>query len=126
MLISNEGTKGHVTADAVTFIPADKVPMPKDDAAQRRRSSRGRRPRSGVEEAPGERPEAADGDGVRSKKQMIEDTRVHIRGSVHNLGEPAPRGFLQVATLRPSRRVPARTRAAACNWPTGSPARTIR
>ena len=32
VLISNEGTKGHVTADAVSFIPADKVPAPKADA----------------------------------------------------------------------------------------------
>ncbi len=27
-----------------------------------------------------------------------EDIKVHIRGSVHTLGEPVPRGFLQVAT----------------------------
>ena len=29
----------------------------------------------------------------------IVETRVHIRGSVHNLGESVPRGFLQVATV---------------------------
>src|SRR5207248_8548525 len=32
------------------------------------------------------------------EEKAIEDTRVHVRGSVHNLGEPAPRGFLTVAT----------------------------
>ena len=34
------------------------------------------------------------------EEKEIEDTQVHIRGSVHNLGETAPRGFLQVATVR--------------------------
>jgi hypothetical protein len=29
----------------------------------------------------------------------IKETRVHVRGSVHSLGAPAPRGVLQVATL---------------------------
>ena len=29
----------------------------------------------------------------------IIETRVNIRGSVHNLGEPVPRGFLRVATV---------------------------
>jgi hypothetical protein len=33
------------------------------------------------------------------EEPKAEDTRVHIRGSVHALGEVAPRGFLQVATL---------------------------
>ena len=33
------------------------------------------------------------------EEPKIEDAQVHIRGSVHNLGELAPRGFLQVATV---------------------------
>ena len=97
VLISNEGTKGHVTADAVVFLPLDK------------------------QEAGSAKPAAkASGDAVKAleaelkrlqetgpKRQFvmsvveepqIEDTRVHVRGSVHNLGEPAPRGFLRVAT----------------------------
>jgi hypothetical protein len=32
------------------------------------------------------------------EEQQIEDARVHLRGSVHNLGETVPRGFLRVAT----------------------------
>ncbi len=35
--------------------------------------------------------------GVEELAALVE-TRVNIRGSVHNLGEPVPRGFLQVAT----------------------------
>src|SRR5262249_29595678 len=34
------------------------------------------------------------------EEREIEDAHVHIRGSVHNLGEQTPRGFLQVATRR--------------------------
>ena len=32
-----------------------------------------------------------------AEESEIGDTRVHVRGSVHNLGESAPRGFLRVA-----------------------------
>ncbi|MBY0456550.1 MAG: DUF1553 domain-containing protein, partial [Gemmataceae bacterium] len=31
------------------------------------------------------------------EEKAIEDTKVHVRGNVHHLGEPAPRGFLTVA-----------------------------
>jgi hypothetical protein len=33
------------------------------------------------------------------EEPKIEDTQVHIRGSVHNLGDTVPRGFLSVATI---------------------------
>ena len=100
VLVSNEGTKGHVTPDAVTFIPADKVPTPKTDA-----------PKSGAlatvtalevelkklqADAP-KRPLAM----APAEEAVIEETRVHIRGNVHTLGEAAPRGFLRVATQGP-------------------------
>jgi hypothetical protein len=32
-----------------------------------------------------------------TEEKQIEDTKVHVRGNVHNLGELAPRGFLTVA-----------------------------
>jgi Protein of unknown function (DUF1553)/Protein of unknown function (DUF1549)/Planctomycete cytochrome C len=38
----------------------------------------------------------------------IRETRVHIRGSVHNLGAAVPRGFLQVACDGPSPAMPGR------------------
>src|SRR5262249_38127315 len=41
------------------------------------------------------------------EEKVISDARVHIRGSVHTLGEPAPRGLLQVATCGPAPRMPA-------------------
>mgnify|MGYP000232854637 CR=1 FL=1 len=33
------------------------------------------------------------------EEKTIADTRVHVRGDVHNLGSQAPRGFLQVISL---------------------------
>ena len=38
----------------------------------------------------------------------VEETRVHVRGSVHNLGEVVPRGFLRVATDGTAPRMPER------------------
>jgi hypothetical protein len=100
VLIANEGTKGHVIADAVLFIPvdkleataskpADKKPIP-DNAAVKKLEDELKR----LQETGPRRQMAIT---VQEEKQ-IKDTPVHIRGSVHNLGEMAPRGFLQVAT----------------------------
>jgi hypothetical protein len=99
VLLSNEGTKGHVTVDAVTFIPADKVPTLKTDAS-----------RSGVDKVAALEAELKRLRATEPKRPMamapaeektIEETRVHIRGGVHTLGEVAPRGFLRVATVGP-------------------------
>jgi hypothetical protein len=40
------------------------------------------------------------------EEKKIEDARVHIRGSVHTLGDKAPRGFLQVAVRGPAPSMP--------------------
>jgi hypothetical protein len=96
VLISNEGTSGVVSADAVLFIPADRLeglskgsPGKDEVAALRNLEAELKRL-----QASGPRR-----DLVMSvvEETEIGDTRVHIRGSVHNLGEAAPRGFLQVA-----------------------------
>jgi Protein of unknown function (DUF1553)/Protein of unknown function (DUF1549)/Planctomycete cytochrome C len=42
-----------------------------------------------------------------AEEKQIEDARIHIRGSVQNQGERAPRGFLQVATLGQAVSLPA-------------------
>jgi cytochrome c553 len=91
VLISNEGTTGHVVADAVAFIPADaKIAsattddlLPKLEAELKRLKASG--PKRETVLAVEERPQ-------------VEEIRVHVRGSVHTLGEPAPRGFLRVAS----------------------------
>ncbi|MEO6807878.1 MAG: DUF1549 domain-containing protein, partial [Isosphaeraceae bacterium] len=103
VLISNDGTTGHVTADAVVFIPIDQASQSAAKLATK---------------TPAQNPEAeklkaleADLKRLRSSGPVrdmvmsvvespeIKETRIHVRGSVHSLGAPAPRGVLQVATL---------------------------
>lgn len=102
VMISNEGTSGHVTADAVLFVPTNPgaggagLAKPVDKASrenaellarletqlkQLKANGPTRELFLGVEEVP-----------------AIEEIRVHIRGSVHTLGEPVTRGVLSVAT----------------------------
>jgi hypothetical protein len=38
--------------------------------------------------------------------KTIADTRIHVRGNVHSLGAPAPRGFLKIATHGDPPRIP--------------------
>ncbi len=97
VLVSNEDTKGHVCPDAVVFLPLDQKEQAKDDP----------------------KPAKAEPDNIKAledelkklqasgpkrdltmsvlEEKVIEDTKVHVRGSVHTLTELAPRGFLTVA-----------------------------
>ena len=50
-------------------------------------------------------------------------TQVHIRGSVHNLGEPRPARVPPGGHARPRAGDPGRPRAAGASWPTGSASR---
>jgi hypothetical protein len=105
VLISNEGTKGHVTPDAVTFIPVEKLPKapaPKADSKDPPKP-----PADEVAALEAELKKLQAGAPKRPmamsviEERQAEDLKVHVRGSVHSLGEPAPRGFLQVATIGP-------------------------
>jgi len=104
VLISNEGTKGHVTADAITFIPVD------TPAAKRPASATDSSTLKALEA------ELKHLQETGPKRQMvmtvleetkIEDAKVHVRGSVHNLGAVAPRGVLNVASPGQPARMPA-------------------
>lgn len=97
VLLSNEQTTGYVTADAVTFIPAERLPAILA-------YGRGAPPAAGevtaLEAAIKKLQAAAPQPPLAmapSEETVIEDARVHIRGSVHSLGERVPRGFLRVA-----------------------------
>ena len=102
VLVSNEGTKGHVCVDAVAFIPADKVPDAKpiaegtDDVAALEVELKK------LQTSAPKRPMAM---SVLEEKQ-IEDCKIHVRGIVQNQGEFAPRGFLRVASFGPSPAIP--------------------
>jgi hypothetical protein len=96
VIISNEETTGHVTADCVTFIPAG------EERAAPKAKTPGKSP-TALRAMEAELKKLQDSGPKRPmvmtvvEEKAIEETRVHVRGSVHNLGEAAPRGFLQVA-----------------------------
>jgi hypothetical protein len=102
VLVSNEGTKGHVCVDAVTFIPADKVPEAKPLGKDAEKTAGLEAELKKLQANAPKRPLAM---SVIEEKQ-IEDTAIRIRGVVHNTGEIAPRGFLKVATFGPAPAMP--------------------
>jgi len=100
VLISNAGSQGYVTVDAVQFLPAGadagEVAAKKESSAaeriQKELSTLEKQLKVLQKDLP-PRPEAmsvADDDAP-------EDAKVHIRGSIRNLGAPVPRGFIQAA-----------------------------
>lgn len=112
VIVANEGTQGHVTADCVQFLPLDASEKPPEEkpAATAERDARKaelqkKLDRQGVlqksikaaQEALDAQPKTM---AVRERPQPT-DCPIHVRGSVHTLGEMAPRGFLQVASIGP-------------------------
>jgi hypothetical protein len=101
VMISNEGTSGCVTADAVVFLPIDQEGR---STSTNPGPDRAEADQARLLELEAELKRAKATGPKRDLAMTIEeaaeigDTRVHVRGSVHNLGEPAPRGFLRVAT----------------------------
>jgi cytochrome c553 len=95
VLIDTEGTTGHVTADAVTFIPQDGVTA--KVAPGDKKTDRAKVLEAELKSLQASAPKRPMTMGVLEEK-TIEDAKVHIRGSVGNLGETVPRGFLQAAT----------------------------
>ncbi len=107
VLIANEGTKGHVTADAVVFIPVDRrdgdakkpAPATADNGMLKKLEDELKQ----LQEKGPKRPMVM----TVVEEKEIGDAQIHIRGSVHNLGEAAPRGFLQVASYGTLPAIPA-------------------
>jgi len=113
VLVANEGTTGHVIADAVQFFPldsADGAPKraksksapngPQQAAADEVKSLEARLKK--LRDSGPKRPEVM---SVREQAE-IGDTQINIRGNVHNKGPTVPRGFLQVATVGPVPAIP--------------------
>ena len=113
VLVSNEGTQGHVIADAVQFLPvamlaevsestaqsAEEKAESADLAADIRKLEAELKTVTAVAE---QRPMVMT---VLEEPEMTE-TRIHIRGSVHSLGREVTRGFIQVATYGEPPRIP--------------------
>jgi hypothetical protein len=117
VLVENEGTKGHVTADAVQFLPltdgekpvAKAAPAAEPKTAEAVASAEAAQNLKALEA----RLEKLKKSGPKRPMTMlvheaekIEDTPIHIRGSVHNLGAIAPRGYLSVAAKGPVPEIP--------------------
>jgi cytochrome c553 len=106
VLVSNQGTTGHVTADCVTFVPVNAVGEPRQQKPA---------PNGGGElarlEAELKKLQAAGPHRpmvmAPVEEKVIEDCRVHVRGLVGNQGAVVPRGFLQVATAGKTAAIPA-------------------
>ncbi len=107
VLLSNEGTAGHVTGDAVQFLPVDAAPggdvSTVADCGPAIDSTAVEAAKKRVAELETQLA-AANREGAKRPMVMairenptVGDIPIHVRGSVHNLGAVAPRGFLQVA-----------------------------
>ncbi|MBL9132881.1 MAG: DUF1553 domain-containing protein, partial [Verrucomicrobiaceae bacterium] len=104
VLISNAASQGFVTVDAVQFLPAEAVsdgPVAKKESPAasklKRRLSELEKELKALEKDRPARPEAMS----VAEDAAPEDAKIHIRGSIRNLGASVPRGFIQAA-MRPS------------------------
>ena len=103
VLLSNAGTQGYVTVDAVQFLPeassgavvADAGKSAPERREVREMKSRLSRLERELKQLENSGPRRAEVMAVREDDQ-IEDCPVHIRGSIRNLGAVVPRGFLSV------------------------------
>ncbi len=116
VIVSNEGTKGHVIADAVQFLSTDvtdtaaKAPSKADDVdpqlelarnASQQQAGVVKRLQSELAKLEKEGPQRPKFMSVQEEKEPV-DCAIHIRGTVHNLGAIAPRGFLSVVPSGPT------------------------
>jgi cytochrome c553 len=100
VMISNAGAEGYVTVDAVQFLPAEAempdMPAQKTSTAEKELKTRLSELEKQIKEIKKTAPSRPEAMSVAEDEQP-EDARIHIRGSIRNLGAPVPRGFLQVA-----------------------------
>ena len=112
VIVGTEGTKGHVTADAVQFVPVgmlaeapsapgttDAAKKDKPDVSETLKKLEAELKKLAA--AGSKRPMF-----MTVKEENPGDTQVHVRGSVNNLGAKVPRGFLQVASHGPAPKIP--------------------
>jgi hypothetical protein len=94
VLISTEGTTGHVSVDAVQFLP--------EDAVKPAAPTESRKDALDVKKLEDELKKLMESGPTRpvamavKEAAKIEDGFICIRGNTHNRGETVPRGFLQV------------------------------
>ena len=126
--ISNEGTNGVLTADAVQFIPVTSAstpapaPISQTDTqiAPSERLALEQRVASLTKELATLRKHKSVREMVNSAVERAKptDLKIHIRGSIEHLGLVAPRGVLQVANYGPAPEMPTNSsgRMELANW----------
>ncbi len=105
VLISNEGTDGHVIVDALQLLPADEGRGNDKQAAKtkdQKQNTKDKLPdlkdlEKQLKELNDRAPYRPMAISLEEAKQ-IEETQIRIRGNVHSKGDKVPRGFLQVAS----------------------------
>jgi hypothetical protein len=97
VLISNVGTEGHVTPDAVQFLPADQTSTSAEPRIAKTTSAETDRVRRLESELKRLKASAPPREMVITvyEEAEIGETQVHIRGNVHTLGATVRRGFLR-------------------------------
>ncbi|MFA6547098.1 MAG: DUF1553 domain-containing protein [Limisphaerales bacterium] len=100
VIVSTEGTRGHVTADAVQFVPVEQLGETAAKGEDRLPTSMAAKALKQMEAELKQLQESAPRRPMfmSVKEENAGDTQIHIRGSVQNLGATVPRGFLQVAS----------------------------
>ncbi len=97
VMISNEGTTGCVAVDAVVFMPVDATSTNSGPAHAQVEQAKLGEMEAELKRIKANAPKR-DVVMTIAEESEIGDAPVHVRGSVHNLGERTPRGFLRVAT----------------------------
>ncbi len=114
VLVENKGTTGHVIADAVQFLPVEETEFVNQKSSNKKKTKEDENHLTELKKFESiqqeiksleiELKELQKSAPVIPKTMTVleedkgEDLPIHIRGNVHNLGEIAPRGVLQVAT----------------------------
>jgi len=103
VLVSNEGTDGHVIVDALQLLPLDArgegpaAPPARADPAAAERAAELRRVEAELKQLAAAGPRRPLTMSVREAAGEIGDTEIRVRGIARNLGPKVPRGFLAVA-----------------------------
>jgi hypothetical protein len=116
VLISNEGTNGVLTADAVQFLPVDNdttvttrsaSQVAKDLAVAEQKELKTKMAKLTTDlSALQKRKPAPEMVQSFNEKSKPTDMKINIRGNIDNLGAIAPRGVLQVANYGPAPKMP--------------------
>jgi len=106
VVVTNRGTTGILIIDAVQFLPVKQknkdTAASGTDATDDQQKQQKQQKQQMLAQLERELKVLTESGMARPKymsvreEDNIEDTRIHIRGNVHNLGAAAPRGFLQV------------------------------